>query len=139
MIQLYFLSILCNCLCGYILFSGDNNDAETSIDKNMRFSLNNPAYHLILGIVTIFTGVMKLLSPTMGTLPILGDLVPSLSGICAGLLMIFGIYRRENAVSETSGTFERLCESLLRFRKQIGIGLFVIALLHFLFPTAFFI
>jgi hypothetical protein len=136
MIQLYFLSILCNGLCGFIFLSGNDNNAE-SIDKSMRFSIKNPTFHLVLGILTTITGILKLLSPAMDTLPILGDLVPSISGIGSGLLMIFGIYRRD--VVENSGTLDRMCEMFLRYRKQIGTGLLAVAILHFLFPTAFFL
>ncbi|MDR2730040.1 MAG: hypothetical protein LBB81_03980 [Treponema sp.] len=136
MIQLYFLSILCNGLCAYILLSGSDNDTE-SVEKSMRFSIKNPTFHLVLGILTTVTGVLKLLSPAMDTLPILGDLVPSVSGIGSGLLMIFGIYRR--GLVENSGTLDRMCEALLRFRKQIGTGLLAVTILHFLFPAAFFL
>jgi hypothetical protein len=136
--QLYFLSILCNGLAGIILFTGkDGAQAE----GGARFSLQNPTVHLVLGILCAVTGILKLLSPMKTAL--LGDLVPAAAGVTAGLLLIFGIYRHdvsENAeVTEPVGKLDRLGESLMKFRKTVGLGLLAVALLHFLFPYALFL
>jgi len=149
MIQLYFLSILCNGLSGYILLTGnqggesDSSSDESvvdSIDKSIRFSLNSPTFHLVLGILCVVTGVLKLLSPTMDGILLLGDLIPSAAGIVSGILLIFGIYRQDiSAAPENPGALDRLGISLLRFRKVVGFGLIVVAFLHFLFPQALFL
>jgi len=145
MIQLYFLSILCNGLSGYILFTGSDdekseNSAVDSIEKSIRFSLNTPTFHLVLGILCAVTGVLKLLSPTMDGILILGDLVPSAAGVISGILLIFGIYRQDiSAAPENPGALDRLGISLLRFRRTVGFGLIVVAFLHFLFPQALFL
>jgi len=137
MIQLYFLSILCNGLSGYVLFAGNEGD---SVEKSMRFSLNNPTFHLALGILSAVTGVLKLLSPTVDKIPILGDLIPAAAGVMAGLLLIFGIYRHDYAVtSEATGALDRLGANLLRFRKFVGLALIAVAVIHFLFPQALFL
>jgi hypothetical protein len=141
MIQLYFLSILCNGLSGYVLFTGSEDEtAADAIDKNIRFSMNTPTFHLVLGIISAVTGVLKLLSPTMDGILLLGDLVPSAAGIIAGILLIFGIYRQDiSAAPENPGALDRLGMNLLRFRRVVGVGLIVIAFLHFLFPQALFL
>ena len=129
MVQLYFLSIVCNGLSGYLLFSGDENEA---IERS-RFS--NPTYHLVLGILSAVVGFLKILSPSADNLLILGDLLPAAGGIIAGFLLIFGIYRQDSfsASQAQGGTIGSLGVNLLRFRKFIGLGLMVIAILHFLF------
>jgi hypothetical protein len=136
--QLYFLSILCNGLSGYILFSDTD---EVSVEKGVRFSIQNPTFHLVLGIISTVTGILKLLSPSMDGIPLLGDLIPSAAGVTAGLLLIFGIYRHDISSTSTitTGTLDRLGTNLLRFRKSVGIGLLGVALLHFLFPQALFL
>jgi hypothetical protein len=141
MIQLYFLSILCNGLCGYILFAGnEGEEQEDSINKNMRFSMNTPTFHLVLGILCAVTGVLKILSPTMDGILLLGDLIPAAAGIIAGILLIFGIYRQDiSAAPENPGALDHFGISLLRFRKAIGLGLIIVAVLHFLFPKALFL
>jgi len=141
MIQLYFLSVLCNGLCGYILFSSDN---EGTVEGQQRFPVvNNPTFHLALGIISAVTGVLKLLSPSMGKVLILGDLVPAAAGIIAGFLLIFGIYRQDrNLASELAvkdDSLDDLAAGLLRFRKPLGLGLLAAALVHFLFPETLFL
>jgi len=135
MIQLYFLSIVCNGLSGYLLYAGnEDTSSDVSLDKSPQFSLKSPLFHLVLGIISAATGVLKLLSPSDG-IPVFGDLLPAAAGIVAGLSVIFGIYRRETstAVSETTGMIDRLGSNLMRSRKPIGIGLMASALIHFIF------
>jgi len=93
-----------------------------------------------LGILCAVTGVLKILSPTMDGILLLGDLIPAAAGIIAGILLIFGIYRQDiSAAPENPGSLDRFGISLLRFRKAIGLGLIVVAILHFLFPKAIFL
>ncbi|MDR1837218.1 MAG: hypothetical protein LBQ89_06115 [Treponema sp.] len=138
MIQLYFLSVLCNGLSGYILFTGKEDEtAGKTQDLFKEFSINNPVFNLVLGILSAVTGILKLLSPAMGgfRFPIFGDLIPSAAGIIAGFLLIFGIYRKETS----SESIDRLASSLLNLRKPLGLGLLAAALIHFLFPEALFL
>ena len=135
MIQLYFLSILCNGVAGYVLFAGSE---EASEERNLRLSINNPTFILILGILSAVVGLLKLLSPVR--IPILGDLVPALAGLIAGFILVFGIYRLNTPVdSEAQRNLNEVSTNLLRLRKTIGLGLMVVALLHFLFPDALFL
>jgi len=124
MIQLYFLSIVCNGLAGYFIFSENKNN----IDKPAE---TTPTFHLVLGILCAVTGVLKILSPAEKGLFFLGDLLPAAAGIIAGLVLIFGIYRQNAAVK--TGELERIGTNLLAFKKPIGIGLMCSALLHFIF------
>lgn len=139
MVQLYFLSILCNGLCGFILFADNNEETVTKF----QFPVNNPTFHLILGIISAVTGVLKLLSPSMDRIPVIGDLVPAAAGIIAGFVMIFGIYRKDITSSAGGGqsgkSLEDLGSALLSFRKPLGLVLLAIALIHFLLPQALFL
>ncbi|MCL2800217.1 MAG: hypothetical protein FWD28_00480 [Treponema sp.] len=131
--QLYFLSILCNGLAGYVLFK----DSEGDAGEIAQFSIKGPTFNLILGIMCAVTGVLKLLSPFEGDLLVIGDLLPAAAGLIAGLMLIFGIYRQD--LSAKAGELDRLGVSLLVFRKPIGLALMAIGLLHFLFPKALFL
>jgi len=124
MIQLYFLSIICNGLAGYFIFSENKDNFDKSSESTSTF-------HLVLGILCAVIGVLKILSPAEKGLFFLGDLVPAASGIIAGLVLIFGMYR-QNTFSK-SNELERIGSNLLAFRKPIGIGLMLSALLHFIF------
>jgi hypothetical protein len=139
MIQLYFLSILCNGIGGYIFFSGGKGEAGESIDKSMKFSAENPMFILVLGILSVVVGVLKLLSPFDNKYPFFGDLAPAVAGVASGLFLIFGINRQNAPSAFHEGTPDRLGESLPRIRKPLGLGLLACALLHFLFPQALFL
>ncbi len=133
---MYFLSVLCNGLSGYILFSGDENGTD---DSHVNY-FNNPTFHLVLGILSAVTGILKLLSPSIGGILILGDLIPAAAGVIAGFMLIFGIYRKDTSMNiESTGTMDILGASLLRFRRSIGLGLLAVSLIHFLFPQALFL
>jgi len=137
MIQLYFLSILCSGIAGYILFAGKDDGTE------MLIPVNNPTFHLVLGIISAVTGVLKLLSPLPSSMDaargviILGDLIPSAAGIIAGLILIFGLYRRD--ISAKDGELDRIGTNLLVFRKPIGIALLCAAVVHFIFGELIFL
>jgi len=133
MIQLYFLSILCNGLAGYVLFLENSNETD-----GPGMSFNNPTFHLVLGIMSAVTGILKLLSPIQNGFFILGDLLPGAAGIIAGLVFIFCLYHKDD-VSPKSGELERLGSNLLAFRKPISIGLIASALLHFVFGEVIFL
>jgi hypothetical protein len=136
MIQLYFLSIVCNSLSGYVLFSGDEGEAAV----NPLSFMNNPLFHLVLGIISAVTGILKLLSPSIGGVLILGDLVPSAAGLISGFMLIFGIYRKNSSsASPSEGSLDLYGINLLRFRRPIGLGLIAVAIIHFLFPQALFL
>jgi len=137
MIQLYFLSILCNGIAGYLLFSMNEGDEKPQI------SIINPTFHLVLGILCAVTGVLKLLSPipygpnsVRGVL-ILGDLIPAAAGIVAGIVFIFGIYRKEGA--EKLGELDRIGTNLLVFKKPLGLALMAAAFVHFIFGEILFL
>jgi len=132
MIQLYFLSILCNGLAGYVLFSGNDNSTE-----KLPFSINNSTFILVLGILSAVTGVLKILSPVRGGF-FIGDLFPGAAGIIAGLALIFGIYR-QNEVSAKPGQLDKIGNNLLAFRKPIAFGLMITALVHFIFGEIVFL
>ena len=127
------MSILCNGLCGFLLFTGLEGE---NIEISEKFSLRNPTFHLILGILCAVTGVLKLLLPVEGFI-ILGDLIPALACLACAVVFIFGIFR-QHSLSDTGvhGTLDRLGQTLLYFRKTLGIVLMAVALLHFLFPQA---
>jgi hypothetical protein len=138
MIQLYFLSVLFNGLAAYILIMGDGWEG---IESSLRFSPRNPIFRLVLGILSGATGILKLLSPSVDNVPVFGDLVPSLAGIIAGFVLIFGYYRESASVSASGaeGKLDRMGDVFLKYKKGVGFVLLVAAALHFLFPQALFL
>ena len=136
MIQLYFLSILFNLVSGYLLVT-DRAEGEESIENSLKFSINAGTLRLILGILTALTGLLKLLSSVEGDVPVAGDLFPALTGMSAGAVLVFSYYREQSTL-ETEGV-KRMGETVLKYKKWLGILAAASALLHFLFPKALFL
>ncbi|GHU68230.1 hypothetical protein FACS189447_10710 [Spirochaetia bacterium] len=129
MIQFYFLSIFLNVLTGYILISNDDADP---LEIRPGFSLKDETVKLILGILSMVTGVLKLLSAIEGDLPVLGDIIPAVSGFFAGFILLIEYYRyHENKDSEEGENFSLM---LIHNKKIVGYIAIAAAILHFLFP-----
>jgi len=134
MLQFYLLSIVVNALAGYILFS---NDEKSSLEFRSSFTsemaLNNETFRLVLGILAAVTGLMKILSPIEGDIPVLGDLLIAITGFFSGFILIYEYYRNRSAL-EASNTSEGFGNALVSNKKIIGIAAIVTAVLHFIFP-----
>jgi len=141
MVQLYLLSIILNGLTGFLLVFGDLIE-DNSKANGFKLFLSSWGFRLVIGILAAITGVLKLLSPMYDKRPmyILGDLLPALAGLAAGFILIFGFYRENSAkTNDNDGKLDSVGDTFLQYRKAIGIALFVIAALHFIFPTALFL
>ena len=138
MVQLYFLSILLNGLIGFLLIFGEEKE-NNSIESSMKFSFTSGGFPLILGIGAAITGILKLFSPVMNRVYILGDLLPAVAGVAAGFILIFSFYRENSANADQEGQLDRIGDNFLKHKKPIGIALVAVAALHFLFPTALFL
>ena len=137
MIQIYFLSIFFNVLAGYALISTDENDA---LEIKPGFSLKDETVRLILGIISMITGVLKLLSPIEGNLLILGDLVTALAGLATGFILLFEYYINRSTIAHESGQKLSLITALMIGNKRIvGYIAITVAALHFLFPRLLFL
>jgi hypothetical protein len=134
MIQCYVLSILFNAASGFVLLKGDLGE-ENSLEKEFRFSFRSETFRLILGIVTVVTGILKLLSPVNGGMPVLGDLLPALAGMGAGFIVLLEYYRNQSRLDD--GGTSKVAEIVSRNRKWVGFAAIGAALIHFLFPQAF--
>jgi hypothetical protein len=136
MIQFYFLSILLNGLTGYLLIREKDGDEGDTPERVFRFSLQNETLRLVLGILTMATGLLKILSSVQGDIPVIGDLVPALAGLGAGFVLVYEFYRSRSGTDfEKSEKIEKI-EGLLTRRRLIGIIALAAAAVHFLFPQA---
>jgi hypothetical protein len=134
MIQFYFLSILFDAAAGFVLLKGDSEE-ESSLETEFRFSFRNETFRLVLGILTMVTGLLKLLSPVEGNMPVLGDLIPALAGLGAGFTILLGYYQDKSSLDDTESS--KITGTMSRNRKRIGFAALGAAAVHFLFPYAF--
>jgi hypothetical protein len=137
MVQLYLLSVVLNGVTGFLFIFGDFGEND-SVEKSMKFSFFGSGFRLILGILTAFTGIMKLFLPMHG-IPILGDLLPALAGIAGSFILLFGFYREHKAGDDRENNLDRIGDAFIRYRKVVGFTLAAIGVLHFIFPEALFL
>ncbi|MDR2068798.1 MAG: hypothetical protein LBP71_02900 [Spirochaetaceae bacterium] len=136
MIQFYFLSILFNAASGYTLAMEDK-DREGPAENGPCFFLNNETLRLILGILTLVSGLLKLLSSIQGDIPIIGDLLPAVLGLLTGFILVFDYYHTKTSIgSEKSELIERI---IAKNKRWLGFAAIASAVLHFLFPTVLFL
>ena len=129
MLPVYFLSILFNGLTGLILVFGK----EETEDGALALSFNNEIFRLITGVLSVFTGIMKLLAPMANNFPVVGDMLPALIGIAGGFILIFEFYRHRTPDSPSFGFLERAASFIGRYRIVSGIVCLGTAAIHLIF------
>jgi hypothetical protein len=133
MLPFYFLTILFNAVSGYVLAFRREEIRE---ENGFSFSFDNEVFRLILGAVSIFTGILKVLSPVAGNIPVIGDLVPALANLVGGFILVFEYYRNRTTVR--SEAVEKMGDIVEKNRKIAGFISLGAAVLHFVFyPVPF--
>ena len=87
MVQFYFLSIVFNLIGGYALTVADRSRPFGFL-KNLDETLGNSRSRLALGILSLVTGIFKLLTPMRGDVRVVGDLFPAVMQLSAALKSI---------------------------------------------------
>jgi uncharacterized membrane-anchored protein len=136
MIQFYFLSVLFNAAAGYVLVM-DEKTQDGGVTTGPYFFLDNDTIRLILGILTLISGLLKLLSAIQGDIPVIGDLLPAIMGLIAGFILIYEYYHTKTELElKNSEILDRI---LLKNKKWVGFVAVASAILHFLFPSVLFL
>ena len=136
MVQVYFLSIFLNVVAGYVLISDDDKEA---LEIRPGLSLKDETVRMVLGILSMVTGLLKLLSPTQGDLLILGDLVPAVAGFAAGFILLIEYYQKKTTIDTESVEKSSPLAILTGNRKIVGYVAIAVAAVHFLFPRILFL
>jgi hypothetical protein len=131
-LQVYFLSIFCNALSGYVLLS--DGFGGTGVSEGL---FKHSSFRLCLGLVTAVVGILKFLSVVPGNYPVVGDIAPALGGLFSGTVLLYEFYRAHATIpSKTTDSIS----GFISVRKKIIGGIAIAAaVLHFLFPTALFL
>lgn len=135
MLQFYFLSILTNILAGCILFFTDEN--ENSRIGAFYQVLKNEKFSLVVGVITFVTGFFKLLTVVPGDVPVVGDLIPAITGLLGGFALLYYYYSAKSDSAISSPKF--IQKIILEGKKYLGLVCMISAALHFIFPSVLFI
>lgn len=99
--------------------------------------LEHETLRLILGLLSIITGLFKLLSAVQGDIPVIGDLIPAVSGFASGSVLVLAYYRSHIHLPQARFLeITPLEGTLVTHKRQIGFLALGTAVLHFLFPQA---
>ena len=135
MAQFYLLSIFANIVAGLTL-AGDflgERFAFLSSFKNLRE--NRPA-QIVIGAVTLVIGAVKLFLGSPGeTILVAGDLLPALTGIALGAVLLAEAFRQ--AMDKQEGRMQKvkkISKAVLSYRVLLGIAGVAVAFVHFLLP-----
>lgn len=148
MAQFYFLSIIFNVIAGLVLIYGsdftkseklpaENKKAKKDDGKKADlFSeiplLENGNFRLVLGVLTVLTGLMKILSVFRNDVPVIGDLIPALAGLLAGASILIEYYLVSSSLENELP--EKVNGLFIEGRKYIGYLAVIAGVLHFIFP-----
>ncbi len=132
MVQIYFLSILSIVLAGLILSAEHYSERFPGFSGIRDFFSGKPALRVAVGVISFLTGFLKLLTVTRGDIPVVGDLLPALTGLALGFAVLFERYTEKTTVS--SNAIDTVGKVLLRHKTIYGSAGIIVAVLHFLLP-----
>ena len=132
MLPFYYLSVTTNLMMGAILvFSAKNKE-----DFNIKYPfLSDPTFLLVFLIFSGISAVFKLLSPIAGTTPVVGDIIPALSGFF-GCVIFFDRWLK---ATENQLTLPPFFDRILNFEQPIGFFCLFAGIAHLLFSQALFL
>ena len=132
MLPFYYLSVTTNLMMGGILILSAKDKDEFN---NKYPLLNDPTFLLVLLIFSGISAVFKLLSPIAGNTPVVGDIIPALSGIL-GCIVFFDRWLK---VSENHLTLSPFFTRILTFEQPIGFFCLFAGVTHLLFSQVLFL
>ena len=132
MLPFYFLSVTTNLIMGGVLVLSAKDKEEFTIKYPL---LNDPTFLLVLLIFSGISAVFKLLSPVAGNMPVIGDIIPALSGIL-GCIVFFDRWVKASGNQLTLPAF---FARILNFEQPIGVLCLFAGVTHLLFSHALFL
>jgi hypothetical protein len=137
MYQIYLLSVLTNVLAGVALSVGGMDEKLHLSSVFNRELMQNDGFRLGLGIVTFVVGFFKLLSVSEGDVPVVGDILPAISGLVLGMILLLQYYRgRSNVSSPFVDSLDKIFGQNSAVFGTVGI---LIGILHFLLHRVLFL
>ncbi|NBF40480.1 MAG: hypothetical protein GVY14_08690 [Spirochaetes bacterium] len=137
MYQIYLLSVLTNVLAGVALSVGGMDEKLHLSSVFNKELMQNDGFRLGLGIVTFVVGFFKLLSVSEGDVPVVGDILPAISGLVLGMILLLQYYRSRSTVSSPFvDTLDNIFGKNSAVFGTVGI---LLGILHFLLHRVLFL
>jgi hypothetical protein len=137
MVQFYALSVFLNLLVGLYLAT-ENSSESTPADKEgllsrLREMLDEKGSKFSLGLAALIVGLFKILTPTSGDIPVVGDLLPAAAGLTTGSILLLDFFRSSSDLE--SPAVDKLDKEVLVHKRYFGMAAALIGFLHFLMPS----
>lgn len=136
MAQFYLLSIFANIVAGLTL-AGDYLGERIPFLSSFKNLRENRTAQIVVGVAALAIGAVKLFLGSPGEMVLIaGDLLPALTGIALGGVLLVEAFRQ--VVDGEEGKREKvkkISKAVLSYRVPLGIAGVVIAFVHFLFPA----
>jgi len=153
MVQIYFLGVAFNLLCGFALLVPDRPHPRHLL-RHMAFVFSDVRFRIALGVLGLLTGALLVLSPIEGDVPFVGDIVPALTAALSGLVLLLELHpvgmersgpspdssgqSGKDSPNRDAGSERRLRAILVGSGKIIGLFAILAGVVHFLFPLELF-
>lgn len=137
MLQIYFLTVLTNIMAG-LTISAPFLSTKIEGFKLISEKMENKLYRVILGSITLITGLFALLNINSESIAIIGDLVPAVSAIAMGITLIIYYFFSSDSDENMKivSTIKNMSE---KYGNIMGIAGIIIGIIHFIIPTALFL
>lgn len=135
--QSYFLSVTANAFVGLLLAS-DYLGQRSAFFAEWRKLLGSRTAQIGIAAVAIAIGVLKLVAASPGeTVPVVGDLLPALTGLALGVALLAEAFRAK--VEASGSSVQKVAHIAVTYRVPLGVAGVLVAALHFLFPGTLFL
>ncbi|QEN07174.1 hypothetical protein EXM22_03910 [Oceanispirochaeta crateris] len=131
--QIYFLVVFTHLLGGFVL-SSHFLDEKIEDFASCTTLLNNNRFKLVLGIVTVLTALFTLLKVSPADVIIIGDILPAVSGFLLGGYFILCYFYEH--LDESRSWMKGYVDFMEDRGHFAGLAAVIIAILHFLVPSA---
>ena len=134
MVQFYFLSIIAN-FFGGVALAADYLGSKFPFFESMKSTFEKREVKIGLGFTALIVGIFKLIVKPVGwAVPVAGDLLPALTGIAVGLVLLLDFLKQKAGAEKTN--IEKVEKTVMTYKVPLGIISIIVAFLHFLFPGA---
>jgi hypothetical protein len=129
MVQFYALSVFVNVISG-LLLAGDGEKPNPI--SRLKDVFGEKGTKFSLGLFSLIIGLFKILTPVKGDIAVIGDLLPALSGLTLGGVLLLDFFKASSEMPSKMG--EKADNFVISNKKFFGIVGIAIGALHFLIP-----
>lgn len=134
MVQFYFLSIIAN-FFGGVALAADYLGSKFPSFESMKGTFEKREVKIGIGFTALIVGIFKLIVKPVGwAIPVAGDLIPALTGIAVGLILLLDSLKQKTGPEKEN--IAKMEKAVMTYKMPLGIFSIIVAFLHFLFPGA---